>query len=214
MWFLYMIVFLYLFTPFFRKIISNSSRFEILALILFSFVISALNAFVAKFELTQQSSLFINWFLAYIPYFFLGYFVSTSRTTFRKPILWIIFSLSVFLTALGCYFVAKNIGLDAGLYFYHYLSVTVIPMSVAVFYLLKNWTKPIGNLWLTNKISSLTLGVYLIHPIFLEIIQYAGYGPLAFNFSISIPLISVVVFSLSLGVAWIINSIPNMRRII
>ncbi|OQW42740.1 MAG: hypothetical protein A4S08_11215 [Proteobacteria bacterium SG_bin4] len=213
LWFLYMIFFLYLFTPFFRKIISNSSRFEILVLILFTFIISALNAFIAKFELSQ-SSLFINWFLTYIPYFFLGYFIRTGQIHFKKPILWIVFSLSVFSTAMGCYFVTKNQGLDAGLYFYHYLSITVIPMSIAIFCLLKSWTKPIYNVQLTNKISSLTLGIYLIHPIFLEIIQYTGYGPLSYNSLISIPIASVVVFCLSLGMVWVINAIPYMRRII
>lgn len=150
----------------------------------------------------------------YIPYFFLGYYVRTSHANFRKSILWIVFSSSVFLTAMGCYFVAKNQGLDAGLYFYNYLSITVIPMSVTVFYLFKNWTKPIGNEWLTNKLSSLTLGIYLIHPIFLEIIQYAGYWPLSFNSLISIPFISVAVFGFSLGMVWVINTIPYVRRII
>lgn len=213
LWFLYMIIMLYLFTPFFRKIIANSSRREITVLVVFTFVLSALNALAVKFGLVE-SKLFINLFLSYIPYFFLGYLVRTSASDYPRRILWGIFGASVILTAVGYYAVARNIGMDAGQYFYSYLSITVIPMSVSVMYLLKLWTKPIGSERLTKKVSALTLGVYLIHPIFLEIIQYAGYGPLAFNQAISIPFITVIVFSLSLSGAWVINKMPYIKLVI
>jgi surface polysaccharide O-acyltransferase-like enzyme len=213
MWFLYMIVFLYLFTPFFRKVILNSSRFEIAILIFFSLFISALNTLAVIFGIAE-SNLFINWFLIYIPYFLLGYFIRVGDNNYSKSILWTVFSLSVFLTALGCYYVARNNGLDAGLYFYSHLSITVIPMSVSVMYLLKLWTKPIGNAWLTEKLASLTLGIYLVHPVFLETIQYRWHGYHAVNPAISIPLVSLLVFTLSLGAAWAINKIPYIKRTI
>lgn len=213
MWFLYMIVCLYLFTPFIRKIISNSSRFEIVVLTLILFAFSGLNAIALSLGLSE-SKLFINWFLSYMPYFILGYFIRNSEFAFSKFVLWGVFVTSVFLTELGCYAIAINKGLDAGLYFYGYLGVTVIPMSVSIFYLLKLWEKPLGSASLTKRISSLTLGVYLIHPIFLEAIGWAGYGPLAFNEIISIPGITIVVFGLSISVAWAISKIPYIKRVI
>lgn len=213
LWFLYMIIFLYLFTPFFRKIISSSSRFEIAFLITLSFAFSALNAVAATLR-TTDSTLFSNQFLSYIPYFFLGYFVRTSAMNCGIFILCSAFSATVFLTAVGCYVVSNNHGLDSGLYFYSYLSITVIPMSVCAIYLLKNLSKPMFNGPLMEKISFLTLGVYLLHPFFLEIIQGAGYGPRVFNPLISIPLISIGVFSISLVVAWGISIIPYIRRVI
>ena len=213
MWFFYMIACLYIFTPFIRKIISNSSRFEIIVLVIISFVFSGLNAVAEKLGLVE-SNLFINLFVSYIPYFILGYFVRTSEINYPKHILWGLFSASVFLTALGCYAIARTNGLEAGLYFYSYLSITVIPMSVSIIYLMKRWVKPIGNEILTKKISSLTLGIYLIHPVFLDIIRVSGYGPLAFNEAISIPIISVVVSGLSLCVAWAISKMPYIKRVI
>jgi surface polysaccharide O-acyltransferase-like enzyme len=213
MWFLYMIITLYLFTPFFRKIITNSSRNEIATLVFFTFVLSAINALAGKLFLVD-SKLFINWFLSYIPYFFLGYLVRTSESDYQSRILWGIFVVSVILTAAGCYAVAIKEGLEAGLYFYSYLSITVIPMSISVMHLLKSWTKPIGSIGLTKKISALTLGVYLIHPIFIDMIQYAGYGSLAFYPVVSIPAITFVVFSLSLSGAWVINKVPYLKRVI
>lgn len=210
MWFLYMVVFLYLFTPFFRKVISNSSRFEIAILVITTLLIAALNTLAQRGE----SKLFITWFLSYIPYFFLGYFVRFSAIDYSKPILGALFLLSVLLTSFGCYFLARNNGLDAGMYFYSYLSITVIPMSVSVMYLLKKWTKPIGNERLTELLASLTLGVYLIHPVFLDAIQHAWHVPQTVNPAISVPLISTVVFSLSLGAAWVISKIPYIKKAI
>ena len=213
MWFLYMIVFLYLFTPFLKKVISNSSRFETATLVFFSLLISALNAIAARLGITE-SKLFINWFLMYIPYFLLGDFVRTSKANYSKSILWGTFSLSVLLTAIGCYVAVISFGLHIGLYFYDYLSITVIPMSMSIMYLLKLWTKPIGNERLTKKLASLTLGIYLIHPVFLETIQYALGGYHGLNPLISVPVLSVMVFVLSLGAAWAMSSIKYVNRVI
>jgi len=213
MWFLYMIITLYLFTPFFRRLLKGSSRNEIAVLVLFTFVLSALNALAGNLFL-GDSKLFINWFLSYIPYFFLGYLVRTRERDYPSRILWGVFVVSVILTAAGCYAVGRTEGLDAGLYFYGYLSITVIPMSVSVMHLLKSWTKPIGSVGLTKQIAALTLGVYLIHPIFLEVIQYAGYCSLAFYPGVSIPVITFVVCGLSLSGAWVINKVPYLKRVI
>lgn len=213
MWFLYMIVVLYLFTPFFRKIIANSSRNEITMLVVFIALLSALNS-IGEMIYSSDSKLFTNWFLAYIPYFFLGYLIRTDQRDYPKLVLCGVFALSSILTAAGCYAVASRKGLTAGLYFYNYLSITVIPMSVSVMYLLKSWKRPIGNINFTKSLSALTLGVYLIHPIILELIGYVGYGPLNFYPAAAIPIASIGVFSLSLTAAWIIYKLPYLNRVI
>jgi len=213
MWFLYMIIPLYLFTPFFRKVLANSTRSEIATLVIMAMFISVLNAMGNKIY-SQESKLFTNWFLSYIPFFFLGYLIRTDECNHSKFILWIVFVVSFILTAVGCYVVASRKSLDAGLYFYNYLSITVVPMSVSVMYLLKSWTLPIGNVALTRKLSLLTLGVYLIHPVILETIQHLGYGPLIFYPAISIPLITIIVFCLSLICAWLIYKIRYLSCII
>ena len=46
MWFLYMIIFLYLFTPFFRKIVANSTRRELVIFVVATFLISIANGIV------------------------------------------------------------------------------------------------------------------------------------------------------------------------
>lgn len=213
MWFLYMILFLYLFTPFFRKAIACCTRREIKIFVVISFLMAASNA---AFEalVSGGSRLFINWFLAYIPYFFLGYLVRTDERKISKGVLSIIFLLTSLLTAVGSYLVVTNNTLAMGLYFYGYLSISVIPMSVSVIYLLKTWTKPLVSERFTWTLALLTLGIYLVHPIFLEIIQYSGFGPLDIHPAVSIPVIALIVFFLSLVTAWGIHKVPYLRRII
>jgi len=213
MWFLYMIMILYLFTPFLRKIVAGSSRREITILVVLSFTVSALNA-IAGVVFSIESKLFINWFLPYIPYFFLGYLIRTNKKSYPVYALWGVFFVSVVLTAVGCYAIGKKEGLDTGMYFYHNFSVTAIPMSISVMYILKSCVRPVGSVALSRKISALTLGVYLIHPIALKAITNAGYGPLVFSPVVSIPVVAVAVFASALAAAWVIKNIPYLKRII
>ncbi|HYQ91838.1 MAG TPA: acyltransferase, partial [Candidatus Competibacteraceae bacterium] len=105
-------------------------------------------------------------------------------------------------------------GLDAGMYFYEPLGITVIPMSVSIMYLLKSWTQPIGNERFIRKLSVLTLGIYFIHPLFLETITYLGFGPQNFYPAVAIPIIGIIAFSSSLIGSWVIHSVPYLRRVI
>ncbi len=213
MWFLYMIIGLYLFTPFFRKIVANSTKQELIFLVAIGFVVSALNSAYGKTH-SSGTTLFINWFLPYIPYFLLGHLIREDKKHHASTHLWFVFVLSLLFTSSGCYFVATKIDLSMGLYFYDYLSVTVIPMSISIMYLLKTLEKPIFNTALTKKLSILTLGIYLIHPAFIELIDHMGYGANNHQSIISVPFVASAAFLMSLAVAWSIHHVPIVKRII
>lgn len=213
MWFLYMIISLYLFTPFFRKIVMHSSKMELLALIVITFVMSILSYAYGRFY-SGGSKLFINWFLLYIPFFFLGYLIRQDNRNPKKSILWGVFITSIILTFFGCYIVATNSSLEYGLYFYGYLSITVIPMSISFMYILKSWDKPIINTSLTKQLSILTLGIYLVHPVILETMNHIQYGAGSFHPIVSVPIITFVVFAMSTGMVYLIYRIPIIRRVI
>jgi len=213
LWFLYMMACLYLFVPFLLKTIGHTPRFDMAVLVLLLFAFAGLNA-VAVYQGFTTSRLFTDGFLSYIPYFILGQVVRVSACHGSRQSLWGIFGLSVVLTALGCYGVASRHGLFAGLYFYDYLSVTVIPMSASLFCLLKFWERPMGSPKFTRQLSALTLGIYLIHPVFLETMTFPADGLRGLTAAITIPAQSVVVFCLSASTVWIISKIPYIRRVI
>ena len=213
MWFLYMIISLYLFTPFFRKVVAHSSKKELLIFIAIAFVMAMLNYAYGKF-ISGGSKLFINWFLLYVPFFFLGYLIRQDNHNPKKSILWSVFIASIILTFYGCYILAENSSLEHGLYFYGYLSVSVVPMSISLMYILKASGKPIINTSFTKKLSILTLGIYLVHPVILEIINYIQYGAGSFHPIVSIPVVTFFVFGMSAGIVYVIYKIPFIRRII
>lgn len=184
MWFLYMIVGLYFITPFVRTLVRHTSRSEIIFFVIILFGISAVNSAYDSLY-AKNTTLFINWCVSYLPYFILGHLIAKSDWEPKKIIVLLVFALSVLLPALGCFLLGKSYGLEKGLYFYSYLSITVIPMSISIMFLLKKLNIPILNIPSASRLAGLSLGVYLVHPVILELLGHCGIYVLKFN-----PLIS------------------------
>lgn len=213
LWFLYMLSGLYLFAPFLRKIIAVSSHRELTASIIFMFVVAGINFAQLSFSGVYRPSLFLNWFLLYIPFFFIGYVIQRDQRTFSQAMRWGTFTLSTLLTCLGYYFALTRNELLPDGYFHGYLSITVIPMSVSVMYLLKSWDKPILNQQLTKQVALLTFGVYLVHPIFVEILNKTNFIRV-FHPVIVIPSATALIFMASLFTSWLFHQVPYLRKTI
>ena len=205
LWFLFMLSGLYIFTPFFLKIIKSSTTKQLIFFVCSTFIISAMNVYY-----DQGSKLFVNWFLYYVPYYFTGYLIHNTRIYPQKMVLTLVAITSIIATFLGCFLLSTQ----KGLYFYNYLSITVIPMSIAIFFLLKKLQIPILDENLTKTISSLTFGIYLIHPMILDSLNLIGISSVSFNPVISIPILAIAVFSISLFMASLISRFPYIRKII
>ncbi len=211
MWFVYMIMILYLFVPFIRKAIAHLTKQELKALVMLMFSIAMINAAYKNFY-SIESTLFINWFLSYMPYFITGHMIRQTSYQPSKAILSATFLISCSVTVLGFYFLTKETNIEVGSYFYDYLSITVAPMSISIMFMLKSWQRPIINQKITQQIASLTLGIYLIHPVILEIMSAKDMGPMAFNPLFSIPLVALAIFTTSLIIIWIMQKIPLLKR--
>jgi surface polysaccharide O-acyltransferase-like enzyme len=80
--------------------------------------------------------------------------------------------------------------------------------------LLAKTDRPISGPSHTRKIADLTFGIYFIHPVIIEISDYMGLKTISFNPIVSVPLITVSTFAVSLFFAWIISRIGYLRRIV
>lgn len=215
MWFMYMIVCLYLFTPFIRTIVRNTTKNELLLFVLFSFAIAFANTAFDRL-MGIKDLLFLNWFLSYVPYFILGHIIATSEGDPSKFLLLLIFILSVIFTGIGCYLLSKYSGnVEVGGYFYESFSVTVIPMSISIIYLLKKLTMPIViNKRITSQFAGLVLGIYLIHPLILEFLKHFGIFSPNYHALIGVPLIATATYTISAIISWLIRKTPYLERII
>lgn len=216
MWFLFMIVSLYLFTPFIRILVRHATRAELWLLVALLFAVAALHEVFGAF-VNRGVSLFVFWFLSYLPYYLCGHLIATSDRAMSTRVLLAVFGGSVLLTALGCYLLAGTRGIEEGLYFYGYLSITVIPMSISLMWLLRtrSFDGVPGAAGTTfRRLSELTLGIYLVHPVFLELFRRFAFRQEEFYPLVTVPLVTVLVFAASLLCAFVLYRIPYLKRAI
>lgn len=65
----------------------------------------------------------------------------------------------------------------------------------------------------TIKISKYTLLVYLLHPFFIDSFQkYLHITSMSMNAWLSVPLLTIIIFVLCIGVAFILDKIPVINR--
>jgi len=151
-------------------------------------------------------------FLSYIPYFLAGHLISQSVNELSLVKLYSVLVLSVLFTAIVFHHMALTKSLDHGDMFYGYVSFTVVPMSLAVMYLLRRWQKPIFG-GINSKLAGLTFGVYLLHPFLLECLTYVGIGR-NIHVAIYIPISSVLIFIFSISIIWTMTRVPALRQTI
>ncbi len=213
MWFLYMILGLYLFTPFFRKVVALSTRGELALLVASGFVLAAASYAHGAF-VSGSSRLFFERSVLYVPYFFIGHLIREDENPPPRAVAWIVFIISWVLTAWFTYSLSAQKGLAAGLYFYSFLSITVIPMSISFMYILKTWSRPIINMNAAKKLSGLTLGIYLIHSLVWDVTNNMGYDAHWFDPIGAIPARTLLIYAVSLVIAWVVSRVPHLKRII
>jgi len=203
LWYLYMIVGLYLFAPFVRDVYLRASPRRRLACVAGIFGVATLDTLYRQ-ATGAGHGFFLTWFLPYLGYFVAGRMIFEGRLRVPRPRTML--AGSVLATALGVHILSTADALN--LYFYEYFSLTVPFMSLAVFQIVLDSRLPRLTL-----LAPLTFGVYLIHPVFLDIAQrtglYTGAGPDGW----AAPLAAAAVFLLSVASTWLMRRAPLMRLV-
>lgn len=207
LWYLYMLVGLYLFAPFVRVVVAHLSRRQEMLLCALIFLVAVAGESYGAAQ-PENSQFFLAWFAPYLSYFIAGHLIAAERLALTRPAP--LFLAAIALTAAGCYALWSVDGPQYGLYFYRYLSPTVVPMSLAAFLLLKRLPPSPALV----AMAPLSFGVYLIHPVFLEGLKFLGLYAGAFNPLWSVPAMTAVVALLSVASGWALRRIPLTRRLV
>ncbi len=223
LWFLYSLLSIYIVLPLLRLMV----RPEVDRRLLWYFILLWL-IFQPGWTVLQQFwhiYININALMAtnFLPYFFLGYLLGELRLT--RPVLVgsiLLFVLGGLATILGTYIMTRDSGQYNG-FFYDFLSFNVIFASAGAFILLR-WAGERPGLDSPRLVSAMrlvattTFGIYLIHILVIEVI---GYGiPFVHLNSFmgsaiwSIPLVSLIVFSISFALVRLLQQIPVVREIV
>lgn len=190
LWFFYLILGLYIATPFLIALIKNLPINEQLCFIIMCFA-SLLIDFSYKvlavfgYKIGNIYGLFL--FSGYTIYYLLGYYFYKYRIPkLYVFLLHILGVVSWIVTIFGSALLIK-IGKE-GFPFYSYLSPNVFFMAVSLFLIAKKHNDKIDNTIIVRFMSDNSLGLYMMHPFFLLLLNRWGINGNLFHPIIGIPI--------------------------
>jgi surface polysaccharide O-acyltransferase-like enzyme len=223
LWFLYAIIGIYLFMPILRVVVNNADRTMLFYYSLLWFIAVSFIPLISKVT-GINSSIDLKSISGFSGYLVIGLLLGKYRASTKVAIAsGTVFIACTAIASVGTYLLTIN---NKGVlypYFHDNLSPTVIIASAAALvftkYLIENndiFKQP-AILSILQSLSAASLGIYLIHPIFLHLLRF---GKLGFALSgfvgnpiYSIPATTVAAFLLSYFSIVIIKKIPLINRI-
>ena len=232
MWFLYMIVGMYLLVPILRHMVRDQkvTRYFLLLCFLFAYVLPELVKLVSIYSGTLGNLgqsilglLDLKYVMGFTGYFVLGYVFHQTEISI-KTTRWIYFGAitAFFLTFVGTIFISFYEG-KANTLFYENFSITTLVESVAIFLLIKSRlgcapapvesASPSRSESVICFLSKCSFGIYLIHPACIYVLEhYFSITTLSLPAWISVPLLTLVCFLLSLTATAILKVVPVVKR--
>ena len=213
LWYIPMIIGVYLLIPILRKI-ANDKNLMRSTLILWGVYITGC---FCRFDLIPQIGAIFksNSVFGYAGYFLLGYYLSNC-TIKKKQIRWI-YGAGVLGTIIcvGGVLITSYITNTANTMFINNLSPHRIVVLSAVFIFIKQITPKIENkvIAFIEYVRKDLFGIYLVHGLWLLVINIPMLRDLC-NHVITLPLISIVIFILSLYTTKLIRLIPLLKKTI
>lgn len=226
LWFLPMIVGLYMMVPFFEKIVEDKklALYFVGLSVIFAFLLPRgirLTEFkwpwLSKAMNNLNDAADIHFVLGYSVYFILGYLLSTGNLSRKTTGLIYLGGALGSLITIGMTAIASKLQQSHIIFFYGNFNVNMLMTSVAVFTFARqhmNVEKSSGKKrHRLTYISKCCFGVYLIHPFLIEEIEALfGINALSFDPVLSVPVLAGLVFTLSLLLSCVLNTIPAVRN--
>lgn len=208
LWFLYTILIIYLLQPILKKILDKCNKYIKAFLLCVWFllgIISMFNSFIANYFVT----------LIYIGYFIIGKYIYdfVKKKDLKKySILFVVIIIVCFIVSIilnYLYSIKYNMFYNK---FFAYRTPFIIISSILFFIIvISNYKKETLNKVLLG-LSKFSLGVYLIHGIFLDIVK--TYMNNNLSSIVGIPLYSIIIFILSIISVYLLCKIKLFRKIL
>ena len=227
LWFLFMIVGLYLLIPLLRPIVQSETltRYFLLLSLVFTFLLPQLALFCTFVSprISTLISTVIMFTYCYFPlgftvYFVGGYYLSRREFNRREEIVLYCIGAAALLFSIAAPIVlsrAQDAPSDA---FYNYNSLNVLLTSVPIFVFAKqhlNFPNMSERALVTlGKLSKYSFGIYLVHPMIIELLQHFGIDIFSCNAFFSVPLLAILVFAVSAALSALLNHIPIVKKYI
>jgi len=214
LWFIYSLFGVYLLIPIFRIFILNADEYSKYYFVIIWLIFESVITIFEKSTGLERQVDFVT-LSGFIGYFIIGHIVGNLNISKKFiNISKILLILSYTLTAFGIYFLSTQKGIFSN-YLFSYLGLNIVFISVMFFVVFKNIfqnmifiNNGLGSK-IINKLSSASLGIYFVHPIFLYHLKNNNFGfslnALSGNPIFYIPYTAIVVFLLSFFTIWIVQ---------
>ena len=210
--FLFLIAGLYLVTPFLATATTSLGSKQLGQAIVVMAAL-ALGANMADFLATSAFTLFVP----YIAYYFAGLYCVRVLANRPGPYGLLLVGAIVTTTLLTTLLVSMK-GLDDrwSFYFYEDFSPTIMVMAVAVFMVLLRASISPTVQSVAQRLAPWTLGVYVAHPIIVELLRYAYHTtwPAMFRPLYYIPVTFIATIALTFAAVALMQKVPLLRRVV
>ena len=221
-WFIKMLIGLYITVPILRVIVVDKKleRYFICLSLVTAFFIPTLFPFigyisdVAKgFAEDFYEGFGIKIALGHVGYFVLGHYLANNNIKETvKRIIYILGILSVFAVSSLTFLASSRVGTPY-LFFYGNINVFTLFEAVALFIVIKD--KKIAPKYYPVLISAskLSLGIYIIHPLVMNVLfDYGNIDSASLNPIYFIPLFALMVFIISYCASFVLIRIPIIKK--
>jgi surface polysaccharide O-acyltransferase-like enzyme len=218
--FLFVIIGLYLVTPLLWAFVGSASRTRLRLAVVLALALAAIHQALGLVDLTVPRTL-VTHFLPYVGYFLAGFLLRDVRLDRRRSILALgLFAAAVGLGVVGSTVLRAAFGPDEANTALGYFSVSTIITTIVVFLLFRTWLGPERTAtdavpgWI-GPVAAATFGVYLVHPIVLDLWRtVVPIGAGRFAPILIFPLSVAVVGLVTLAVVLVARQVPVVRRVV
>lgn len=225
LWYIFATIGLYMIVPFLREISKREKLLEYFLILsfIFTFIIPNCNYFISYYskiiyKIINSINIKLNINFGFIFYFMFGYYLNNiiKLNIYKKIFIYIFGLIGFYFTVILLYRISilKKIKI---LIFFRALNLNIQIYSTCVFIIAKiyfNNNLNSRNKYFIKKISNMSFGIYLVHPLiinkFYKIRYYFSFMDLLYR----IPLLSLIVFILSLIISIILKFTPYIGNYI
>lgn len=230
LWFIFMIIGLYVVTPFLRKITESEKLTEYFLLITFimTFLLPRGMALLRILKVPHTTILLqcynaildkaaFHFTLGYVGYYVLGHYLSKkdfSRT--RQRVFYFLGVAGVVATILLTVWYSAELG-KQNVHFYNHMAINTLCATVGLFvfakYKMGKFVPKERMATIILSVSKCSFGIYLVHMLIRDgLSEIFGMHSLTWNPAIGIPVVSIVIFALSYGVSLVLHKIPIIKK--
>lgn len=208
--------------PFLRKFTDDKRllQYFIVLFIAFSFFTNYSTAIpvIGNIIDTILGKALFHFALGFTGYYILGYYISQYGVSLKwEIIIYVLGAVGVLVSCVGTTVQSRVQG-EYNEWFSKYLMPNVIFESMAIYTL---FAKRISKIQFSSKtvklfakLTQLGFGVYLTHALIIDILNLMHINICTYSTFLMIPLLTVVVYALSLIVTFLIRKIPHIGKII